>query len=513
MGEAGVAKCARGVYARFAATWRALALAACTLWANMLLMVEPLHAWSGGVALLSRALSVLTSIVGFVLVFAVARKRGKVGSNRVAQTCGAVLSAAGSAAHLFGAGLLPVWADVLAVGVYSVGFAFLLVGCGEIYAEMAPREALIYASVSYFLAWVGSSVAALVSPIASCVLAAAMPLAVAAMMPCWSRRASEVPVRGLRGSGGASTLADDVRLTCSALSPKMMAALAVMYFAMGSMMAESDGAVPYLSVPSITFAALTSLVCLAFGIALHDRVPLITFYKVLLVLQVVGIFLLNEFEGPAQLVAVVSMVGVCIVSWALLAQCAHAGSVGLAQGAVGVALPAFVYAAGHACSHLGEGLGSALTMAGILPSGVVSNVVVILLVVVAAFLFAGNPEGVGSFVAGKRAPAEGGEGSPGVDARSIAADTVSGDLPAGRLMPTGERIAQLAERYRLSQRETEVFALWATGHDLKYVQDKLGLSQSTVKTHVRHIYAKTDLHSRADIVMLLDGEGGQGEGD
>ena len=62
----------------------------------------------------------------------------------------------------------------------------------------------------------------------------------------------------------------------------------------------------------------------------------------------------------------------------------------------------------------------------------------------------------------------------------------------------------VAERYDLSARETEVFALWATGHDVKYVREKLGLSQSTVKTHVQHIYAKTDTHSRAEVVILLD---------
>lgn len=56
----------------------------------------------------------------------------------------------------------------------------------------------------------------------------------------------------------------------------------------------------------------------------------------------------------------------------------------------------------------------------------------------------------------------------------------------------------------LSARETEVFRLWATGHTLKYIQEKLYLSPSTVKTHVRHIYDKTGVHSRSEIVELLD---------
>ena len=56
----------------------------------------------------------------------------------------------------------------------------------------------------------------------------------------------------------------------------------------------------------------------------------------------------------------------------------------------------------------------------------------------------------------------------------------------------------------LSARETEVFRLWTTGHTLKYIQEKLYLSPSTVKTHVRHIYDKTGVHSRFEIVELLD---------
>ena len=57
-GAAGVARgdglrprCSR---ARFAETWRALALTACTLWSNLLLMVAPQHAVSPDAGLLAR---------------------------------------------------------------------------------------------------------------------------------------------------------------------------------------------------------------------------------------------------------------------------------------------------------------------------------------------------------------------------------------------------------------------------------------------------------------------------
>ena len=66
------------------------------------------------------------------------------------------------------------------------------------------------------------------------------------------------------------------------------------------------------------------------------------------------------------------------------------------------------------------------------------------------------------------------------------------------------RIAALAETYQLSPREKEVFALWVTGHGSKYIQEKFVISPATVKTHVRHIYEKCDVHNRAELMQKLE---------
>lgn len=71
--------------------------------------------------------------------------------------------------------------------------------------------------------------------------------------------------------------------------------------------------------------------------------------------------------------------------------------------------------------------------------------------------------------------------------------------------PSDSPMGEIARRYGLSPREAEVFELWATGHGAKAIQDKLVLSPSTVKTHVRHIYEKCDVHSRAEIIALIEG--------
>lgn len=71
--------------------------------------------------------------------------------------------------------------------------------------------------------------------------------------------------------------------------------------------------------------------------------------------------------------------------------------------------------------------------------------------------------------------------------------------------PPESPLREIARRYGLSPREAEVLELWATGHGAKAIQDKLVLSPSTVKTHVRHIYEKCDVHSRAKIIALIEG--------
>lgn len=57
-----------------------------------------------------------------------------------------------------------------------------------------------------------------------------------------------------------------------------------------------------------------------------------------------------------------------------------------------------------------------------------------------------------------------------------------------------------AQTDNLSQREREVLELLARGYAFKGVSDTLGISVTTVGTHVRHIYEKLHVHSRSQAV-------------
>jgi DNA-binding NarL/FixJ family response regulator len=55
----------------------------------------------------------------------------------------------------------------------------------------------------------------------------------------------------------------------------------------------------------------------------------------------------------------------------------------------------------------------------------------------------------------------------------------------------------------LSPREMEILRLLARGHRSKEVADQLGIGVGTVNTHVRHIYEKLHVRSRAEAVARL----------
>ncbi|BAK43939.1 response regulator transcription factor [Eggerthella sp. YY7918] len=66
-----------------------------------------------------------------------------------------------------------------------------------------------------------------------------------------------------------------------------------------------------------------------------------------------------------------------------------------------------------------------------------------------------------------------------------------------------EGTAKLAARFFLTTRETEVLALLLAGRSVPYIAEHMLLSDNTVKTHVRHIYTKLDVHNRQELLDLM----------
>lgn len=87
------------------------------------------------------------------------------------------------------------------------------------------------------------------------------------------------------------------------------------------------------------------------------------------------------------------------------------------------------------------------------------------------------------------------------------------DMPSERPKRTDEptyqdrlskQAALVRQHYRLSARETEVMELIARGNTVARIAEQLIVSENTIRTHSKRIYAKLDIHKKQELVDLLE---------
>ena len=62
----------------------------------------------------------------------------------------------------------------------------------------------------------------------------------------------------------------------------------------------------------------------------------------------------------------------------------------------------------------------------------------------------------------------------------------------------------VAGEFGLSRREQDVLELLGRGYGSAYIAPELGISENTVRTHVRHIYEKVGVTSREGLIAIMD---------
>ncbi len=90
------------------------------------------------------------------------------------------------------------------------------------------------------------------------------------------------------------------------------------------------------------------------------------------------------------------------------------------------------------------------------------------------------------------------------DAASPSDSSISDADAPGAADPIAAGVARVAQRYKLSAREAQVCEYLARGRSQTYIRDALLLSKNTVATHVRRIYAKLDVHSKQELIDLVE---------
>ena len=77
--------------------------------------------------------------------------------------------------------------------------------------------------------------------------------------------------------------------------------------------------------------------------------------------------------------------------------------------------------------------------------------------------------------------------------------------PAARARGRWSRACEeLAEQYKLSPRQKEIFLLLAKGRNVQFIRDELVLSTPTVKSHIYNIYQKMGVHSHQELIDLVE---------
>ena len=77
------------------------------------------------------------------------------------------------------------------------------------------------------------------------------------------------------------------------------------------------------------------------------------------------------------------------------------------------------------------------------------------------------------------------------------------ELPADDA-PDEAVFALIAEDYGLTRREAEVLPYLARGRSAKVIAEALFVSESTIRTHTRRIFEKTCIHSKQELIDLVD---------
>ncbi len=82
-----------------------------------------------------------------------------------------------------------------------------------------------------------------------------------------------------------------------------------------------------------------------------------------------------------------------------------------------------------------------------------------------------------------------------------------GSEPGGRKRAFQEKCQVVAREFGLTEREAEVMVLLAKGRTRARIQKELYLSGGTVATHARHIYQKVGVHSKQELLDVIESSG------
>lgn len=400
-----------------------------------------------------------TALTALLLVLSVRRGIPLRRRNLVLGAFALVSSLALVVAALAGFGQTPLPWMLLGFALSGVGSALRL-GWEERLSVQGVRRTAFCAGAAYllgFLLFVGVS---LLPPTPALVVAALLPFGAFAAL----RRAVQ------KEHLPAAAKAPPLKTQLAGIPWKLIAAIALTYFSYGAtrMSGVSGGLAAAQAIHGALAGvpALASLVAIVLAYWFYRKNALLAFYLAFPLMALAALLppALGPFAGgTAFWVALVGAELVKYLVWFLLIDSI------IKDGVSALLCLALLRFAQWSGSCLGQIAADALPAEAVATSLLLSLVVALLVVM----------------------------GSP-----------VSAKAPSAALrhqtLNFENRVNLVASRFKLSPREQEVLAIWVTGRTGAYLEKTLFISRNTVKTHLNHIYAKTNTSNREQLLELID---------
>ena len=401
---------------------------------------------------------------------------------------------------------------VLAAACVS-GAAVALVVCAlaEAFARLSVRQLLsgtiLVFLIAYAVLLLLSGLSAFAPRLVVVILASLLPVVSALLVTAGgaSERcgdasgapACKAAVAAVAKAGQGSSAKDAARAEFAALPWRTFCVIACMYFAIGGIRVYVEHVTGDLMMSPVWLGVGIVVLALAYaGMFCAAKRPVASLgalYKITLPLVAAAYaVLLTVGQDHPEILGFIAQIA-CLVTeclcWVLIVDRARRGVSAL-----------LVIGAGRFVVQLGMSLGEFAGFVGMGNMSLFGTLVIFLLVLSFVFLFSERETSLGAKgqadeAAGLEPGAAAGAGSEGLPPDAAAAEPSQPVAPAGPLYPP---------EWNLTEREDEILGLWVTSHGLRSIGETLGLSESTVKTHVRHIYEKCGVHSRAELIALLD---------
>lgn len=366
----------------------------------------------------------------------------------------------------------------LALGAVSVVFLAL-------WAQLLARAGLVRSLTVLAVALVADTLFDLASSLLIEDAVVALSGIAFGMGPLLLAAAFAVEKTGNTGSDPADTLPQSTPRPHDIPLALALLCLAVYGFAMGRVQSAGNdfnvsGLASFMVDHAVNLGALVAAGAAVLATRLKDPAGFLR--MAVLVLLLAALYLSGVFGvamGPAGMVVMsIARIVAFVYVWLLAAE---AGAPELPTNR-----PAFAFASGWGVFSLANTvstrLGLSLFASG--PWFMVYNVLVVgclvalvLVEIVPRRQAAGRPDGVGT------------------DTGDEATAQAPGDDP---------RLALLAAEYGLTARELEVLAPLVRGRSAASIGAALGMSTETARTHIRHIYQKTNVHGREELMDLVE---------